>query len=188
VSSRVAVLRTWGVPRTLLMAVAIAGAVQLVASTYVGLPSFAAEIPALDLAAPAAALVLTAPLVDQTPALTVRAVRPLWQVLLLRYAAVHAAGAIVLASLALTAWTLARSLVLVLFLAGGAVAVALADAWFWVPVLGASYAWLWRVQHQSGPGEADVSVTGAGAALVLGGLAFVAAGLWRTHRARCPRG
>ncbi|MCW2851434.1 MAG: hypothetical protein JWM84_1098, partial [Nocardioides sp.] len=60
-SSRIAVLRAWGVPRTLLLAVAIAGAVQLVASTYVGLPSFAAEIPALDLAAPAAALVLTAP-------------------------------------------------------------------------------------------------------------------------------
>ncbi|WP_134741116.1 hypothetical protein [Nocardioides sp. 503] len=174
-------------PRTLMLALALAGVVQLVAATYVGLPSFAAEIPALDLAPPAAALVLAAPLVDQTPDLTLRAVRPLWSVLLLRYVATQAAGALVLASLALTGWTLARSLVLVLFLAGSAVAVALVDAWFWVPVLAASYAWLWRVQHLSGSGEADVALTGVAAATVLGGLAFVAAGVWRVHRTRCPR-
>ncbi|WP_193606727.1 hypothetical protein [Nocardioides lijunqiniae] len=184
-SSRLAVLRAWGAPRTLLTALALAGAVQLAASAYVGLPAFAAEIPALDLAAPAAALLLASPLVDQTPDLTLRAVRPLWRVLLLRYALVQACGAVVLVSLTLTAWTLSRALVLVVFLAGSAVAVAAVEAWFWVPVLAASYAWLWRAQ-QRGAAEDDVALTSALATLVLGGLVFVAAGTWRAHRARCP--
>ncbi|WP_193611154.1 hypothetical protein [Nocardioides lijunqiniae] len=185
-SSRLAVLRAWGAPRTLLTALALAGAVQLAASTYVGLPAFAAEIPALDLAAPAAALLLASPLVDQTPDLTLRAVRPLWRVLLLRYAVVQVAGTLVLVSLTLTAWTLARALVLVVFLAGSAVTVAAVDAWFWVPVLAASYAWLWWVQQRGAHGS-DVALTSAVAALVLGGLVFVAAGTWRVHRSRCPR-
>jgi hypothetical protein len=187
VSSRRAVLRAWGVPRTLLLAGLIALGVQLAARTYVGLPTFAAAIPVLDLVPPAAALVLAAPLVDQTPELTLRAGRPLWVVLVLRYAAVQGAGALVLASLALSPWTLARSLTVVLFLSGATVAAAALGAWYWVPVMGTSYAWLWRTQHLDDLGEADVGVlTGLGA-LVLAGLTHVAVGAYRVHRARCPR-
>jgi hypothetical protein len=188
VSSPRAVLRAWGVSRTMLLAACLAAAVQLVTATYVGLPSFEAAISTLDLAPPAAALLLTAPLVDQTPDLTVRSARPVALLLLLRYAAVQCAGGVVLASLALTAWTLERACVVVLFLAGSAVGVAVLGGWYWVPVLGAAYAWLWRAQHLRSLADADVPLLVAAGGLALGGLAYVAAGSHRVRRARCPRG
>lgn len=186
--SRLAVARSWGLPRTLLLALLLAGAVQLVATSYVGLPSFAADIPALDLVPPAAALLLAAPLVDQTPDLTLRAARPLGQLLLLRYAATHAAGTIVVASLALSGWTLERSLVVVLFLAGSAVGAALLHSWYWVPVMGASYVWLLRSQNLDDLTDADIPIPAAVAGLVLAAAIYVAAGCYRVQRRRCPRG
>lgn len=185
-SRQLAVARAWGLPRTLLLAVLLAGSVQLVATSYVGLPSFAAEIPALDLVPPAAALVLSSPLVDQTPDLTLRAGRPLGLVLLLRYTAVHAAGAVVVASLASTAWTFERSLVVVLFLAGSALAATVLGGAFWVPVMAVSYLWLLRSQQLDDLADADVPVVVAAAGLVLAGLVYVTAGLYRVHRRRCP--
>lgn len=187
-TSWLAVARAWGVPRTLLLALVLAGVVQLVATSYVGLPSFAADIPALDLVPPAAALVLAAPLVDQTPDLTLRAGRPLRQVFLLRYAATHVSGAIVVASLALTGWTTERSLAVVLFLAGSAVGVALLQSWYWVPMMGASYVWLLRSQHLDDLADADIPVAAAIAGLLIAGLVYVCSGLHRDHRTRCPRG
>lgn len=186
-SEALAVARAWGVPRTLLLALLLAISVQVVATTYVGLPSFAASIPALDLVPPAAALLLGSPLVDRTPDLTLRAVRPLSRVLLLRYAAVQAAGALVVASLVLSAWTLERALVVVPFLAGAALGTAALGGWYWVPVMGGSYAWLLWVQHLDGVGEADVDVVVALTSLALAGLAYVGAGVHRVHRARGPR-
>lgn len=187
-SRALAVARAWGLPRTLLLAVLLAGSVQLVATSYVGLPSFADDIPALDLVPPAAALVLASPLIDQTPELTLRAGRALGLVLLLRYTAAHAAGAIVVASLASTGWTFERSLVVVLFLAGSALSAAVLGATFWVPVMVGSYLWLLRSQQLDDLADADVPVAAVAAGLVLAGLAYVAAGLYRVHRTRCPRG
>lgn len=175
-------------PRTLLLALLLAGWAQLVATSYVGMPSFEAEIPALDLVPPAAALVLAAPLVDQTPDLTLRAGRPLGQVLLLRYVATHTAGAIVIGSLALSGWSFERSLVVVLFLAGSAVAATGLGAWHWVPMMAGSYVWLLRSQHLDDLNDADVPVAAAATALVAAGVIYVLAGLYRTHRTRCPRG
>ena len=185
-SRRLAVARAWGLPRTLLLAVLLAGAVQLVATSYVGLPSFADDIPALELVPPAAALVLAPPLVDQTPELTLRAGRPLWLVLLLRYAAVQAAGAVVVASLASTAWTFERSLVVVLFLAGSALGAAVLGGYQWVPVMAGSYLWLLHSQQLDDLADADAPVVVAAAGLVLAGLVYVMAGVYRVHRRRCP--
>ena len=187
-SRRLAVARAWGLPRTLLLAAVLAGAVQLVASSYVGLPSFAADIPALDLVPPAAALLLAPPLVDQTPDLTLRAGRPLGLVLLLRYTTVQSAGAIVVVSLASTAWTFERSLVVVLFLAGSALGAAVLGGYHWVPVMAGSYLWLLRSQQLDELADADVPVVVAAAGLVLAGLVYVAAGAYRIRRRRCPRG
>ncbi|MCD4532678.1 hypothetical protein LRP67_01060 [Nocardioides sp. cx-169] len=181
-------LRAWGVSRTLLFAALLSAAVQLAAATYVGLPSFEAAISTLDLVPPAAGMLLAAPLVDQTPELTLRSTRPLALLLLLRYAAVQCAGAVVLASLALTAWTLERAGVVVLFLAGSAVAAAALGGWYWVPVLGAGYAWLWRAQDLRDLADADVPLLTAAAGLGLGGLFYVAAVGHRLRRVRCPRG
>jgi len=190
VSRALAVARAWGVPRTLLLALLLAGSAQLAAASYVGLPAFAADIPALDLVPPAAALVLASPLVDQTPDLTLRAGRPLWQVLTLRYAASHAAGAIVVAGLCLSGWTFHRSLAVVLFLAGSALGTALLGGWFWVPMMGVSYAWL-RSQQLTDVGAADVPIVAAAAASVLGGLVYVSVRAWVVRRplrpGRCPR-
>lgn len=187
-SRALAVARAWGVPRTLLLALLLGGFAQLVAASYVGLPSFTADIPALDLVPPAAALLLASSLVDQTPELTLRAGRPLVLVLLLRYAAAQAAGAIVIVSLASAGWTLERSLAVALFLAGSAVTAALLDGWYWVPVMGAGYAWLLRSQHLETSADADIPVLAAAAGLVLAGVAYVAIGCLRVHRRRCPRG
>ena len=186
-SRALVVARAWGVPRTLLVAAALACVVQLAAASYVGLPSFSADIPALDLVPPAAALLLAGPLVEQTPALTLHAGRPLGQMLLLRYAATQAAGAVVVGSLALTGWSLERSLAVVLFLAGSAVFTALLGAWYWVPMMGGCYGWLLRSQQLDDLADADIPYAAAAAGLVIGGLAYVAAGIYRTHRARCPR-
>jgi len=188
VSRTLAVARAWGVPRTTLLSLLLVGSAQLVATSYVGLPSFAADIPALDLVPPAAALLLASPLVDQTPDLTLRAGRPLWQLLLLRYAATHTAGGIVVAGLALSGWSLERSLVVTLFLAGSALATALLGAWYWVPVMGCSYGWLLRSQHLDDLADADIPLAVAAAGLVLGAAVYLAAGLHRVRRARCPRG
>lgn len=186
-SRALAVARTWGVPRTVLVAAALGGFAQLVAASYVGLPSFAADIPALQLVPPAAALVLASPLLDQTPDLTLGAGRPLTQVLLLRYVTTQVAGGLVVASLALTGWTLERSLVVVVFLAGSASAVALTGSFYWVPVLAASYLWLLRGQHLDDAGGGEVTVVVAVVGLVLGASIYVAAGLYRVHRSRRPR-
>jgi hypothetical protein len=176
------------VPQTFLLALLLSGSVQLVATSYVGLPSFAAEVPALVLVPPAAGLLLASPLVDQMPELTLRAGRPLGRVLLLRYATTQIAGAIVVASLALTGWTFERSLVVVLFLAGSAVAASALGPWHWVPVMGASYGWLLRSQHLDDLADADIPVAAAAAGLVLAGAVYVAAGCYRVHRSRCPPG
>ena len=186
VSSLRAVAHAWGLGRTLGLAVVLAAMAPIAAATYVGLPSFEAAIPVLDLVPPVAALLLAGPLVDQTPDLTLRAARPVALLLLLRYLAVQCAGAVVLASLALTAWTWERASVVVLLLAGSAVGVALLGGWYWVPMLGAGYAWLWRAQHLRNLAEADVPPVLAAGGVLLAGLAYVAVGGYRTHRARCP--
>lgn len=184
----VAVARAWGVQRSLLLALLLGGSAQLIAASYVGLPSFTADIPALDLMPPAAALLLVSPLVDQTPELTLRAGRRLVEVLSLRYAAAHTAGAIVVASLTLSGWTLERSLAVVLFLAGSAVGAALLDGWYWVPVMGAAYAWLLRSQQLQTNADADIPIPAAAAGLVVAGVLYVAIGCYRVHRRRCPSG
>ncbi len=72
-------------------------------------------------------------------------------------------------------------------LAGSALAAAVLGGAFWVPVMAGSYLWLLRSQQLDDLADADVPVVVAAAGLVLAGLAYVTAGVYRVHRRRCPR-
>lgn len=177
------VLRVWGVLRTLLVAVVLAFVVQLVATSHVGLPTFAFSLPVLNLIPPVAGLVLAAPLVDQTPELTLRTARAVPLLLLLRYLAVQAAGVIVVASLASTAWTLGRALLVVVFLGVSALSSVLLGGWYWVPLVALAYGWLLLTQDPDHAALTGAGVPAAVVGLLLGGGAYVAAGTLRSHRA-----